>query len=119
MAALVALKTVDEAFLCYNSGPVAGSSQNHKHMHVMPVKSLMNNKIPIHDRVMDALQRAQVSSENNNLDGARGFEGGDISGRGEDNGFGQYNNLNALGTNLNSRYGGKGQHQFFILPEFQ
>ena len=55
MAALVALKTLDEAFMYYNSGPVAGASQQHKHMHVIPVKSLTNNKIPIHDRVIDAL----------------------------------------------------------------
>ena len=82
MAALVALKTLDEAFLCYDSGPVAGATQNHKHMHVLPVSSLTNNKIPIHDRVMDALQRAQVSSENNNLDGENGFDGQEANSRG-------------------------------------
>ena len=88
-------------------------------MNVLPVSSLTNNKIPIHDRVMDALQRAQVSSENNNLDGEHGFDGQEANSRGQENGYGQYNNLNTLGSNLNSRYGGKGQHQFFILPEFQ
>ena len=119
MAALVALKTLDEAFMYYNSGPTAGASQNHKHMHVIPVKSLTNNKIPIHDRVMDALQRAQVTSESNNLDGTPGFGTGDLSDTGQENGIGQYNNLSVLGTNMGSRYGGgKGQHQFFILPEF-
>ena len=82
MAALVALKTLDEAFLCYESSPVAGATQNHKHMHVMAVSSLTNNKIPIHDRVIDALQRAQVSSENNNEDGVDGFDGAEASSRG-------------------------------------
>ena len=57
-AALIALKTLDEAFMYYNSGEVAGASQDHKHMQVIPVQSLPNSKIPIHDRVMDALQRA-------------------------------------------------------------
>lgn len=31
-AALIALKTLDEAFLYYNAGAVAGASQDHKHM---------------------------------------------------------------------------------------
>ena len=54
-AALIALKTLDEAFLYYNAGAVAGASQDHKHMQVIPVQSLPNGRIPIHDRVMDAL----------------------------------------------------------------
>ena len=57
-AALIAMKTLDEAFLYYNAGEIAGASQEHKHMQVIPVASLSNGKIPIQDRVMDALQRA-------------------------------------------------------------
>ena len=54
-AALLALKTLDEAFLYYNAGSAAGASQDHKHMQVIPIQSLPNAKIPIHDRVIDAL----------------------------------------------------------------
>ena len=54
-ASLLALKSLDEAFLYYNAGEIAGASQDHKHMQVIPVVSLPNGKIPIHDRVVDAL----------------------------------------------------------------
>lgn len=54
-AALLALKSLDEAFLYYNAGEIAGASQDHKHMQIIPVSSLQNGKIPIQDRVMDAL----------------------------------------------------------------
>ena len=76
MATLVAMKSLEDAFMCYNSGPVAGSSQEHKHMHIIPVRSLINQKIPIHDRVMDALQRAQVLSESNPVRGHDTIESG-------------------------------------------
>ena len=36
-AVLLALKTLDEGFVYYNSGAEAGASQDHKHMQVIPV----------------------------------------------------------------------------------
>ena len=62
-AALLALQTLGDSFMYYNSGPTAGASQDHKHMQVIPIQSLPNKKIPIHDRVIDALTRAQIGSD--------------------------------------------------------
>ena len=62
-AALLCMKGLNESFMFYNSGPIAGASQNHKHMQVVPIKSLPNAKIPIHERVMDAFYRSQVSEQ--------------------------------------------------------
>jgi ATP adenylyltransferase len=39
-AALLTLKVLEDAFMYYNSGPIAGASQNHKHMQVVPLKYL-------------------------------------------------------------------------------
>lgn len=96
-AVLLALKTLDEAFVYYNSGGEAGASQDHKHMQVIPVQSLPNSKIPIHDRVMDALQRSQVGhdQELDILDKAE--QGGS-----ENIDYGAYNNLASMANNYNS-----------------
>ena len=56
-AALIAMKALD-GFIFYNSGPLAGASQSHKHIQVVPMSSLTNKKIPINDRVMDAMKRS-------------------------------------------------------------
>ena len=40
------MKAVD-GFIYYNSGDIAGASQSHKHLQVLPMSSLPNNKIPI------------------------------------------------------------------------
>lgn len=72
-ASLLTLKSLNEAFMYYNSGPLAGASQNHKHMQVIPVASLPNNKIPIHERVMDAFTRSQASSHISNSISAGNF----------------------------------------------
>ena len=99
-AVLLAMKTLDEAFMYYNAGEIAGASQEHKHMQVIPVSSLQNGKIPIHDRVMDALQRAQIGNEpESDL-----FDGRPEQGK-ESEDFGMYNNLGALvsGYNVSSK----------------
>ena len=66
-------------------------------MQVIPVQSLPNGKIPIHDRVIDSLQRAQIGNEFDNdiLDGADQF----IENDGAD--YGMYDNLSALASNYN------------------
>ena len=66
-------------------------------MQVIPVVSLPNSKIPIHDRVIDALQRAQISTEHEGdiidlMDAANG-----TSTDGTD--YGNYNNLSAMANN--------------------
>ncbi len=66
------MKALDESFILFNSGAAAGASQNHKHLQVLPVKSLPNSKIPIHERVMDAYVRSQVSSLHTGEIGASG-----------------------------------------------
>ena len=39
-AALLTMKVLEDAFMYFNSGPIAGASQNHKHMQVVPLKYL-------------------------------------------------------------------------------
>ena len=80
-------------------------------MQIIPVASLQNGKIPIHDRVMDALQRAQIGSEYEDV-----LENTPDQAGAEANDYGMYNNLSSLvnGYNVSSK-----QQQFFILPEFQ
>jgi ATP adenylyltransferase/5',5'''-P-1,P-4-tetraphosphate phosphorylase II len=51
------MKAMD-GFLFYNSSPVAGASQSHKHMQVIPVGSLPNKKIPINDKVMEIIKKS-------------------------------------------------------------
>ena len=46
-AALLGLKSLDQAFFYFNSCEVAGASLNHKHMQILPVSSLPNGRIPI------------------------------------------------------------------------
>ena len=87
----------------FNSGPIAGASQNHKHMQVVPVKSLPNSKIPIQERVMDAFQRSQVSET----------QGEAIVENLVEDSLSQANYDN-LGLRKRTR-----QSQMFILPEYQ
>jgi ATP adenylyltransferase len=44
------MKAMD-GFLFYNSSPIAGASQSHKHLQVIPVSSLPNKRIPIQEKV--------------------------------------------------------------------
>ena len=60
-AALLTLKVLDEAFMFFNCGALAGASQSHKHMQFIQLKWLPNKKIPINERVMEALQRSLIS----------------------------------------------------------
>lgn len=55
-ATLLPMKTL-EGFAFYNSGSRAGASQGHKHIQVLPFKSLPNKKIPINQRVMEEIKR--------------------------------------------------------------
>ena len=55
-ASLLAMITLD-GFLYYNSSPISGASQPHKHLQVIPISSLPNRRIPINERVMDAIKR--------------------------------------------------------------
>jgi sulfate adenylyltransferase (ADP) / ATP adenylyltransferase len=57
-ASILAMKALD-GFVFYNSNPTAGASQEHKHLQVIPVSSLPGKKIPINDKVMDAIKRTQ------------------------------------------------------------
>ncbi len=56
-ASLITMKALD-GFIFYNSGPISGASQSHKHLQVVPVSSLPNRKIPINDRILDAIKRS-------------------------------------------------------------
>lgn len=76
------------------------------------MQSLPNGKIPIQDRVIDALQRAQIGNDQD----ADALEGNDHATANQGADYGMYNNLEALASKYN--LGSKSQ-QFFILPEFQ
>ena len=52
----------NNGLIFYNSSPVAGASQHHKHIQVLPISSLPGKKIPINERVMEALNRARRES---------------------------------------------------------
>eukprot|EP00347_Sterkiella_histriomuscorum_P014537 403360498 len=65
-ALLIPMKTLD-GFVFYNSGQKSGASQNHKHIQVIPTKSLPNKKIPINQRVMEEIKRqTSISSRHLN-----------------------------------------------------
>ena len=56
---------MEPCFAYFNSGTVAGSSQPHKHMQVVPLENLPNKKIPIDERVLDTMKRAELSNQAN------------------------------------------------------
>jgi ATP adenylyltransferase len=58
-ASIKAMKALD-GFLFYNSDPVAGASESHKHLQVIPVSSLPNKRIPINEKVVDTIKRSQA-----------------------------------------------------------
>jgi sulfate adenylyltransferase (ADP) / ATP adenylyltransferase len=58
-ASIKAMKALD-GFLFYNSDAVAGASERHKHLQVIPVSSLPNKRIPINEKVVDTIKRSQA-----------------------------------------------------------
>lgn len=56
-AAITVMKALD-GFLFYNSDPISGASQSHKHMQVIPISSLPYKKIPINEKVIETIKRS-------------------------------------------------------------
>ncbi|CDW83302.1 atp adenylyltransferase [Stylonychia lemnae] len=61
-ASLIPMKAL-EGIVFYNSGIKAGASQSHKHLQVLPIKSLPNKKIPIHQRVLEEIKRHKSNAK--------------------------------------------------------
>lgn len=53
-------------FIFYNSGPISGASQVHKHTQIIPFSSLTNKRIPINQRVLEEIKRSQFSENKQN-----------------------------------------------------
>ena len=60
-ATCITMKTLDESFAYFNSGHKAGASQPHKHIQVIPLTHVPGQRIPIDERVIDAMMRAEHS----------------------------------------------------------
>jgi len=53
--------------LFYNSGPDAGASESHKHLQVLPFDNIPGKKLPINQKIMEALKRNGVDKERSHL----------------------------------------------------
>ena len=58
-AVCITMRAMDESFAFYNAGEIAGASQNHKHIQVIPLDSIPGKQIPIDARVREAMARGE------------------------------------------------------------
>ena len=66
-AQILTMRALD-GVVYYNAGQASGASQDHKHLQCIPITSLPYKKIPINERVMEAMKRGA----NENLNKAQG-----------------------------------------------